>query len=58
MHTERQTFVGIPEADLGLFFIRKKVMLYSDTTDEFKRWYQGQLQSMNSAQKAYKTKEG
>lgn len=58
MHTERQTFVGIPEADLGLFFIRKKVMLYSDTTDEFKRWYQSQLQSMNSAQKVYKTKEG
>jgi len=58
MHTERQTFVGIPEADLGLFFIRKKVMLYSDTSEDFKIWYQGQLKSMSSEQKAYKTKEG
>ena len=58
MHTERQTFVGIPEADLGLFLIRKKVMLYSDTSEDFKKWYQDQLKSMNSEQKAYKTEEG
>jgi hypothetical protein len=43
---------------LGLFFIRKKVMLYSDTSDDFKKWYQGQLKSMSSDQKAYKTKGG
>ena len=58
MHTERQTFVGIPEADLGLFLIRKKVMLYSDTSDDFKKWYQGQIKSMSLEQKAYKTKDG
>ena len=58
MHTERQTFVGIPEADIGLFFIRKKVMLYSDTSDDFKKWYQGQIKSMSLEQKAYKTKGG
>ena len=33
-------------------------MLYSDTSEDFKIWYQGQLKSMSSEQKAYKTKEG
>ncbi len=33
-------------------------MLYSDTSEDFKKWYQGQLKSMNSEQKAYKTEEG
>jgi len=43
---------------ITIFLIRKKVMLYSDTSDDFKKWYQGQLKSMNSEQKAYKTEEG
>ena len=56
MHTERQTFIGLPEWDIGLFFIRKKVMLYSDTTQDFQNWYQGQIQSMTEDQRKYKLK--
>jgi hypothetical protein len=36
MHSERQTFIGLPEWDIGLFLIRKKVMLYKDTDETFK----------------------
>ena len=56
MHTERQTFVGIPDHDIGVFLIRKKVMLYEDTSEEFKEWYQNQIGSMSDEQKKYKIK--
>ena len=32
-------------------------MLYSDTSDDFKKWYQGQIKSMSLEQKAYKALE-
>ena len=54
MHSERQTFIGLPDSDIGIFLIRKKVMLYKDTEDDFKNWYQGQIQSMSKIQKKYK----
>lgn len=56
MHSERQTFIGLPEWDIGLFLIRKKVMLYNDTSADFQKWYQGQIQSMSEDQKKYKLK--
>ena len=56
MHTERQTFIGLPEWDIGLFLIRKKVMLYNETTKDFQNWYQGQIQSMTEDQRKYKLK--
>ena len=54
MHTERQTFVGIPEDDLGIFFIRKKVIPFNDTDVEFQTWYKQMKLSMSEEQKAYK----
>ena len=33
MHTERQTFIGIPDSDIGVFLIRKKVILYQDNEE-------------------------
>ncbi len=54
IHTERQTFVGIPEEDLGIFLIRKKVMLFNDTDIEFQQWYKKQIASMSEEQKKYK----
>ena len=54
MHTERQTFVGLPEDDLAIFFIRKKVIPYSDTDTEFQLWYEKQKLSMSEEQKTYK----
>ena len=56
MHSERQTFIGLPEWGIGLFLIRKKVMLYNDTSADFQKWYQGQIQSMSEDQKKYKLK--
>ena len=56
MHTERQTFIGIPDSDIGVFLIRKKVILYKDTDEDFKKWYQNQIDSMSDAQKKYKIK--
>ena len=56
MHSERQTFIGLPEWDIGLFLIRKKVMLYKDTSKDFQKWYQGQIHSMTESQKKYKLK--
>ena len=57
MHTERQTFIGVPESDIGIFLIRKKVILYKDTTTEFKIWYEKQVNSMSEDQRKYKLKE-
>ena len=57
MHTERQTFIGVPESDIGIFLIRKKVVLYKDTTTEFKVWYKKQVNSMSKDQRKYKLKE-
>ncbi|MDB9776490.1 DUF3445 domain-containing protein [Alphaproteobacteria bacterium] len=54
IHTERQTFVGIPEEDLGIFLIKKKVMLFNDTDIEFQQWYKKQITSMSEEQKKYK----
>jgi hypothetical protein len=54
MHTERQTFVGLPEDDLAIFLIRKKVIPYSDTDAEFQTWYEQMKLSMSDEQKAYK----
>ena len=56
MHTERQTFIGIPDQDIGVFLIRKKVILFKDTTKDFKKWYQNQKESMSDEQKRYKLK--
>ena len=56
MHTERQTFIGIPESDIGIFLIRKKVMFYDDTSNDFKEWYKRQVRSMTEDQKIYKIK--
>ena len=56
MHTERQTFIGIPDSDIGVFLIKKKVILYKDTDEDFKNWYQKQVDSMSDAQKSYKIK--
>ena len=56
MHSERQTFIGLPEWDIGLFLIRKKVVLYKDTSPDFQKWYQGQIHSMTESQKKYKLK--
>ena len=56
MHSERQTFIGLQEWDIGLFLIRKKVMLYKDTSKYFQKWYQGQIHSMTESQKKYKLK--
>jgi len=56
MHTERQTFIGIPDQDIGVFLIRKKVILFKDTTKDFKKWYQIQKESMSDEQKRYKLK--
>ena len=53
---QRQTFIGLPDWDIGLFLIRKKVMLYKDTSPDFQKWYQGQIQSMTESQKKYKLK--
>ena len=57
MHTERQTFIGVPESDIGIFLIRKKVILYKDTTTAFKIWYEKQINSMSEDQRKYKLKE-
>ena len=57
MHTERQTFIGVPESDIGIFLIRKKVIFYKDTTTEFKIWYEKQVNSMSEDQRKYKLKE-
>ena len=57
MHTERQTFIGVPESDIGIFLIRKKVILHKDTTTEFKIWYEKQVNSMSEDQRKYKLKE-
>ena len=54
MHTERQTFVGMPEDNLGIFFIRKKVIPFNDTDVEFQTWYEQIKLSMSEEQKAYK----
>ena len=54
MHTERQTFIGIPEFDIGIFLIRKKVILYNDTSEDFKSWYKNQVETMTDEQKKYK----
>jgi len=54
MHTERQTFVGMPEDDLAIFLIRKKVIPFSDTDVEFQLWYKNMILSMSEEQKAYK----
>lgn len=57
MLTERQTFVGIPEEDIGIFLIRKKVMLYEDTSPDFKVWYTKMLETMTKDQKKYKLED-
>ena len=57
MHTERQTFIGIPESDISIFLIRKKVMFYNDTSNDFKDWYEKQIRSMTDDQKIYKIKK-
>ena len=57
MLTERQTFVGLPEFDIGIFLIRKKVMLYEDTTTDFKVWYEKMLETMSEDQKKYKLED-
>jgi len=57
MLTERQTFVGLPEFDIGIFLIRKKVMLYEDTTADFKVWYEKMLETMSEDQKKYKLED-
>ena len=54
MHTERQTFVGMPEDDLAIFLIRKKVIPFNDTDIEFQSWYEKMKLSMSEEQKAYK----
>ena len=54
MHTERQTFVGMPEDDLAIFLIRKKVIPFNDTDVEFQTWYEQMKLSMSEEQKAYK----
>ena len=54
MHTERQTFVGMPEDDLAIFLIRKKVIPFNDTDVEFQSWYEKMKLSMSEEQKAYK----
>ena len=54
MHTERQTFLGMPEDNLGIFFIRKKVIPFNDTDVEFQTWYEQMKLSMSEEQKAYK----
>ena len=54
IHTERQTFIGMPEDDLGIFLIKKKVMLFDDTDIEFQQWYKNQIISMSEDQKKYK----
>ena len=54
MHTERQTFIGLPEDNLGIFFIRKKVIPFNDTDVEFQTWYEQMKLSMSEEQKAYK----
>tara|TARA_Y100000768_G_scaffold94013_1_gene68038 strand:- start:2081 stop:2788 length:708 start_codon:yes stop_codon:yes gene_type:complete len=56
MHTERQTFIGMPDQDIGIFLIRKKVMLYEETAEDFKDWYKKQVSSMTDEQKKYKIK--
>jgi len=54
IHTERQTFIGMPEDDLGIFLIRKKVIPFLDTDREFQIWYANQIKSMSEEQKQYK----
>lgn len=54
IHTERQTFIGMPEDDLGIFLIKKKVMLFKDTDTKFQQWYENQINSMSEEQKKYK----
>ncbi|MDA1283703.1 MAG: DUF3445 domain-containing protein [Proteobacteria bacterium] len=54
IHTERQTFIGMPEDDLAIFLIKKKVMLFKDTDIEFQQWYGNQVNSMSKDQKKYK----
>jgi hypothetical protein len=54
IHTERQTFIGMPEDDLGIFLIRKKVIPFLDTNREFQIWYANQIKSMSEEQKQYK----
>jgi hypothetical protein len=54
IHTERQTFIGMPEDDLGIFLIRKKVIPFLDTDREFQIWYANQIKSMSEEQKRYK----
>jgi len=58
MHTERQTFLGMPEDNLGIFFIRKKVIPFNDTDVEFQTWYEQMKLSMSDEQKAYKLIDG
>jgi len=54
IHTERQTFIGMPEDDLGIFLIRKKVIPFLDTDRKFQIWYANQIKSMSEEQKRYK----
>ena len=54
IHTERQTFIGMPEDDLGIFLIKKKVMLFNNTNFKFQQWYKKQIASMSEDQKKYK----
>lgn len=54
IHTERQTFIGMPEEDLGIFLIRKKVIPFLDTDSDFQIWYANQIETMSEEQKQYK----
>jgi|TARA_B110001452_G_scaffold25514_1_gene20073 hypothetical protein len=54
IHTERQTFIGMPKDDLGIFLIRKKVIPFLETDSGFQMWYANQIKSMSDEQKRYK----
>ena len=54
IHTERQTFIGMPDDDIGIFLIKKKVIPFEDTDTEFQKWYKNQIKSMSQDQKEYK----
>ena len=56
MRKSLRVFIGIPESDIGIFLIRKKVMFYDDTSNDFKEWYKRQVRSMTEDQKIYKIK--
>jgi hypothetical protein len=44
----------MPEDDLAIFLIRKKVIPFNDTDVEFQSWYEKMKLSMSEEQKAYK----